>query len=116
MHEEGEGMKSKFVAALLSALVFPGAGQYYMRRHKRALLFAVVAALGGVLYLHHALAQANALADQVLSGRVALDPAAIEAQIANAPTPLSVTISGVVFVICWVGSVLEALLVKPPLR
>jgi len=101
-------MKSKFVAALLSALVFPGVGQYYMGRRRRALLFAVVAAVGGVLYLNHALDQANALADQVLSGRVALDPAAIEAQIANAPTPLSVTISGVVFVVCWVGSVLEA--------
>lgn len=109
-------MKSKFVAALLSALVFPGAGQYYMGRRGRGLAFAVVAAAGGLLYLNHALDQANALADQVLSGRVALDPAAIEAQIANAPTPLSVTISGVVFVACWVGSVLEALLVKPPVR
>jgi len=106
-------MKSKFVAALLSALVFPGVGQYYMGRRRRALLFAVVAAVGGVLYLMHALDQANALADQVLSGKVALDPAAIEAQIANAPTPLSVTISGVVFLISWIGSVLEALLVKP---
>jgi len=27
-----------------------------------------------------------------------------------------VTISGVVFVVSWVGSVLEALLVKPPMR
>lgn len=109
-------MKSKFVAALLSALVFPGVGQYYMGRRKRALLFAVVATVGGLLYLNHALDQANALADQVLSGRIALDPAAIEAQIAKAPTPLSVTISGVAFVACWVGSVLEAFLVKPPVR
>ena len=109
-------MKSKFVAALLSALVFPGVGQYYLGRRQRAWLFIVVAAVGGLLYLNYALGQANELADQVLSGRVALDPAAIEAQIAKAPTPLSVTISGVVFVVSWVGSVLEALLVKPPVK
>ena len=109
-------MKSKFVAALLSALVFPGVGQYYLGRKGRAWLFIAVAAVGGLLYLNHALAQANDLADQVLSGRVALDPAAIEAQIAKAPTPLSVSISGVVFVVSWVGSVLEALMVKPPMR
>jgi len=106
-------MKSKFVAALLSALVFPGVGQYYLGRRTRALLFVVVAAAGGLLYLNHALDQANELADQVLSGRLALDPAAIEAKMAGVPTPLSVTISGVVFVVSWVGSILEALLVKP---
>lgn len=105
-------MKSKFVAALLSALIFPGVGQYYLGRRSRALVFAVLAAAGGWVYLNHSLDQASALADQVLSGRVALDPAALEAQIAHAPTPLSVTISGVVFLLSWVGSILEAWFVK----
>jgi hypothetical protein len=105
-------MKSKVVAALLSALVLPGAGQFYLRRRARAWLFLLPALLAGMFYLSHALDQANALADQLLSGKMPLDPAAIEARVEAAPTPLSVTISGVVFVVCWVGSVLEALLVK----
>ena len=106
-------MKSKVKAALLSGLVFPGAGQFYMRRRVRALLFLVPAVLAGMFYFNHAFDQANALADQLLSGRMPLDPAAIEARVEAAPTPVSVTISGIVFVGCWVGSVLEALLVKP---
>jgi len=106
-------MKSKFVAALLSGLVFPGAGQYYLGRRKRALWFVVLAAAGGLVYLNYSLEQATAVADQVLGGKLALDPAAIAARIDGVPTPLSVTVSGVVFLVCWVGSVLEALLVKP---
>lgn len=106
-------MKSKVTAALLSGLVFPGAGQFYLRRRTRAWLFLLPAVLAGIFYFNHAIDQANTLADQVLSGAVPLDPAAIEAHVAAAPTPLSVTLSGIVFVVCWVGSVLEALLVKP---
>jgi len=109
-------LKSKVVAALLSGLVFPGAGQYYMGRRRRALALAVVAAAAGLLYLNYAMEQASAVADQVLAGRVALDLAAIAARIEGQPTPLSVTLGGVVFAVCWVGSVLEALLVGRPLR
>jgi len=109
-------MKSKVTGALLSGLVFPGVGQYYLGRRGRALLFAALAAAGGMLYLNFALEQASAVADQILGGKVALDPAAIAAKLEEQPTPLSVTVSGVVFMVCWVGSVLEALLVKQPLR
>jgi hypothetical protein len=44
---------------------------------------------------------------------MAVDPAAIEAQLARTPTPVSVTLAGIVFVVCYVGSILEALIVKP---
>jgi hypothetical protein len=101
-------------AALLSGLVFPGIGQWYLRRPGLALLFALPALLAGYVYLNHALDEANALAGQLLSGAVALDPAAIEARLANQPTPPSVTLCGVVFLVCWVGSVAEALLRKTP--
>ena len=107
-------MKSKVTAALLSGLVFPGAGQFYLRRRARALLFLAPAVLAGVFYFDYAIGQANALVDQALSGAGALDPAALVARAESVPTPLSVTVSGIVFVVCWVGSVLEALLVKPP--
>jgi hypothetical protein len=48
-----------------------------------------------------------------MSGKLGLDPAAIEAGIEAHPTPLATSVSGIVFVVCWVGSVLEALLAKP---
>ena len=106
-------MKRKSVGALLSALVFPGVGQYYLGRRTRALLFLVPAVVAAILYFNFALDEANVVADQLLSGKVAADPAAIEAQLARQPTPFSVTLAGIVFVVCYVGSIVEALVAKP---
>ena len=106
-------MRRKSVGAILSALVFPGVGQYYLGRRMRALLFLVPAVVAAILYFDFALDQANTMADQVLNGKVALDPAAIEAQLSNAPTPASVTLAGIVFAVCYVGSIVEALIARP---
>ena len=104
--------RSKGLAALLSALVFPGIGQWYLGRRGLALLFAGPALVAGYVYLNFALDEANALAGQLLGGSMPLDPAAIAARLEGRPTPLSVTLSGWVFALCWVGSVLEAWLGK----
>jgi hypothetical protein len=105
--------RSKGAAALLSALVFPGVGQWYLSRRRLALLFALPALVAAFIYMKFALLEANAVADQLLSGKVALDPAAISAQVAAQPMDWAVTLSGWVFVVCWVGSVVEALRGKP---
>jgi hypothetical protein len=104
-------MRSNVTAALLSGLVFPGVGQWYLGRRQRALLFLAPAFAGGGVYASHALDAASSVADQVLGGNMPLDPIAIAAQLDALPTPLWVTVAGAVFVVCWVGSVAEALLV-----
>jgi hypothetical protein len=104
--------RSKGAAAMLSALVFPGVGQWYLARRRLALLFAVPALVAGYVYLDFALDEANALAGQVLAGSVPLDPAALAAKLEAQPTSWAVTLSGWVFVVCWVGSVAEALFGK----
>lgn len=106
--------RSPGTAALLSALVFPGLGQWYLARRRLALLFALPALVAGFIYLNHALGEADQLAGQVLAGRLPADPAAIAARLEAAPTPLLVSVSGWVFALCWAGSVLEALLRRPP--
>jgi TM2 domain-containing membrane protein YozV len=106
-------MKSKVAGALLSGLVFPGVGQYYLGRRSRGLLFLAPAAIAGLLYFNGAWDQANSIVDQMLSGKMAADPAAVAAGFEGQATPLAMTVSGAVFLICWVGSVLEALLTKP---
>jgi len=106
-------MKRKSVGVLLSALVFPGAGQYYLGRRTRALLFLVPAVVAAILYVNFALDEASTMTDQLLSGKMALDPAALEAQLAARPTPFSVTLAGIVFVVCYVGSIVEALIAQP---
>jgi hypothetical protein len=101
--------RSKGAAALLSALIFPGIGQWYLGRRRLALLFALPALVAGFVYLDFALEQANAVAGQVLSGAVPLDPAAIAARVEAQPASWIVTLSGWVFVVCWVASVVETL-------
>jgi hypothetical protein len=96
----------------LSALVFPGVGQWYLHRRRLALLFAVPALVAGYVYCSFAWDEANAVAGQLLSGAVPLDPAAIAARVDAQPTSWAVTLSGWVFVVCWVGSVLQPLLEK----
>ena len=102
-------MKRKSVGALLSALVFPGVGQFYLGRRGRGLLFLVPTAVAVVVYVTFIMGEASGMADQLLSGKMALDPAMIEAQLAARPTPLPVTVAGLVLVACWIGSIVEAL-------
>jgi hypothetical protein len=104
--------RSKGVAAVLSALVFPGVGQWYLGERRLALLFALPALVAGYVYLSFDIDQANALIGAVQSGAVRLDPAAIAAQAEAMPTPLPIAVCGWGFLACWVGSVLEALLRK----
>jgi hypothetical protein len=104
--------RSKGAAAMLSALVFPGIGQWYLSRRRLALLFAVPALVAGYVYLNFALDEANALAGQVLAGSLPLDPAALAAKMEAQPASLAASASGWVFLVCWVGSVAEALLGK----
>jgi hypothetical protein len=105
--------RSNGAAALLSALVFPGIGQWYLGRRRLALLFALPALVAGYIYLDFALEEANAVAGQLLSGAMPLDPAAIAARVEAQPTSWIVTLSGWVFVACWVGSVVETLVRRP---
>jgi hypothetical protein len=104
--------RSNGAAALLSALIFPGIGQWYLGRRRLALLFALPALVAGLVYLNYAMEEANAVAGQLLSGAMPLDPAAIAARVEAQPTSWIVTLSGWVFVACWVASVVETLVRK----
>jgi hypothetical protein len=70
-------MERSVRAALLSALVFPGAGQLYLRLRIRALLF-IVPALGAVaVFLAQVWDLVNLISAEIAAGQVGLDPVAI---------------------------------------
>lgn len=118
MEENGEKektMKASIRAALLSGLVFPGLGQFSLRRPKRALAF-LAPALAAVLYLGgQVLAQANAIVAKIQDGSMDLDVQRIADMVAAAPPGADetwMTVASAVCIICWAGSVLDALLGK----
>lgn len=96
-------------AALLSALVFPGAGQLFLRRPLRACVF-IVPAVAALLYLvGDVMRVATAMADQVLAGTLPLDPVVLAARLhAQGGLPGSATASSAVLVACWAASIVDA--------
>ena len=105
-------MERSVKAALLSALVFPGAGQLYLRLRARALLF-IVPALGAVGYF---LAQVwdlvNLISAEIVAGRVGLDPVAIAQRVELQAGPAGGLMDAavIVMIVCWVASTVDAYL------
>lgn len=106
-------MKRNVVGALISGLVFPGVGQWWLGRRMRGLLFLALAAVAAWVYVDYAFDQANALAGQLLSGALPADPAALAARLEEQPAPLAQTVAGYAFFGSWIASIAEALFVRP---
>ena len=103
-------MNRSLPAALLSALVFPGAGQIYLERRRRgwAIVFTVLAAL--LYLLSHIAGPLMALADEIKDGRLALDPLLIASRVhalGLVDNP-ALTAALLVIVACWAGSTIDA--------
>lgn len=67
-------MKTSTKAALLSALVFPGAGHLLLKKYFIATLLAAVAAIGAYLLISQAVDIALVIADKINRGEIGLDP------------------------------------------
>jgi hypothetical protein len=102
-------------AALLSALVFPGAGQIYLKRIARGLAFIVPTAFAAPIYVMNLYEHVQALTDRIASGSLPLDPIAIQLAIAQqTDANILPTLAGWVLVICWIGSTIDAWLLGRP--
>jgi TM2 domain-containing membrane protein YozV len=105
-------MQRAVSAGLLSALVFPGAGHLYLRRGRRACIF-LLPTLAALFVLAGDIAQrASVLADQVMAGTLAPDPAAIAArlQTQGGTSGLDIACSAVL-VACWLGSIIDSVVI-----
>ncbi|UGQ48903.1 hypothetical protein [Massilia endophytica] len=109
-------MKPSTRAALFSALLFPGLGQLLvLKRTLRACLFLLPAAAAFLWLLRSALQTAESIAGQIASGALPLDIQIISERIAAAGgDALAPQIAGAVLLAAWIGSILDALLSRPP--
>jgi hypothetical protein len=101
-------------AALLSGLVFPGVGQWYLGRRLRALLFIVPAAAAAWYFASRAWSLVEQIEAEVLSGRVGLDPIAIAERVhqQSAGSTAMMNWAALAMLACWIGSVADALIRK----
>ena len=104
-------MQRSVKAALLSALVFPGAGQLFLKRGARAGLF-VLPTLGAIaVFVNDALEQATLIANQILAGTAPLDPVALAARLEQGSGDSALgTAAVIVLVLCWTAAIIDAYL------
>ncbi|MES2742142.1 MAG: hypothetical protein V4754_14500 [Pseudomonadota bacterium] len=112
-------MKRSIKAALLSAVVFPGAGHVFLGRGRRACLFLAPAAVAAMYMVSQVYARAAAIVDQVMSGTLAPDLELIMARVSAAPGdegPL-LNVAVCVLLACWVGAIVDCFLIgRAPVR
>jgi len=95
-------------AALISALVFPGAGHLYLRRGARACLFLLPTLAAAVVFLNDTMAQASAIAAQIMAGTISADPLAIAARLEQNGGSTLATVAVTVMVVCWIVATVDA--------
>lgn len=103
-------MDRSVVALLLSGLVFPGAGQFYLGRRARACLFMVPALVAAIYFFKQVVDSASLLVDEVLRGALPADPLLIAERLhqqGETASPL-MNVAAAVMLVCWLASVADA--------
>jgi hypothetical protein len=105
-------MRPAIKAALISALVFPGLGHFALKRRARGCCFLLPSALAILFLVRVAAARANAMLAQI--DVLGSDPMAIAQQaFACGGQETMVTLATIVIAACWIGSIVDAFLIKP---
>lgn len=91
-------MRNTIKAALFSLLIFPGSGHFILGKYMRGLVFFLPSLISAYLLVKDAIAQANALAGQLLEGNV---PQNLKTSNLELATWL--------FTACWLASVADSL-------
>ncbi|HED16649.1 MAG TPA: hypothetical protein ENI64_07560 [Gammaproteobacteria bacterium] len=98
-------------AILLSALVFPGAGHFYLKKKITGTVLAVSAFFGLYSIVSKILGLAQQIADKIVSGQVQPDMAIITelltTQLAGAETQ-SLNMATTVLIIAWVIGIVDS--------
>ena len=101
-------MNRSVKAALISALVFPGAGHLYLKRRARACLFLLPTLVAMAVFLNDAMEQASAIAGQIMAGTMSADPVAMAARLEQQGGSTLATMALIVMVVCWIGAAVDA--------
>jgi hypothetical protein len=103
-------MNRSVKAALISALVLPGAGHLYLKRRARACLFLLPTLAAVAVFLNDAMEQATTIAGEIMAGAMAPDPLAMAARLEQQSGGALATVAAAVMVVCWIGAAVDAYL------
>lgn len=104
-------MSPSHKATLLSALVFPGAGQYILKRYYRATGLASVTLVTLYILLTSAIEKATAISDKILNGEIAPDITTISKAITDSAVASDATqtdLATVLLILAWLAAIIDA--------
>jgi len=104
-------MKKSTKAALLSALVIPGAGHFFLRKYITGTVLAVTALGSLCLIVARMIETAQQIADKILNGEVPLDVGAITELLSKPPAGTGaqlINIAWVVLIIAWLLGIVDS--------
>lgn len=103
-------MSRSTTAVLLSALVLPGAGHFYLKRYARGSALIAVSLACLWILIDRALQQASVLLGRLASEGGAVDPGQLVdrlTQSSNGPGGLALTVVSLVLAGCWVIGIVD---------
>jgi hypothetical protein len=104
-------MNKSMKAALLSALVFPGAGHFYLKKHLVGIILTAAALTSLAVVISQALERAQKIAEKIQSGDIPLDIAMISELVSEPPTGSEanlLNIASAVLIITWLIGIIDA--------
>lgn len=104
-------MKKSVKAALFSGLIFPGVGQFSLKRYARGLIFFAPAMTCLAYMLDNSMRKAFSIVDKIERGEVPLDADAIANLIsatAGRSESLMLAAAQWIIIICWIVSIIDA--------
>ncbi len=104
-------MTKSVKAFLLSALVFPGIGHFYLKKHVQGVLFSGIAAVCLYFLLVTTVKLAHEVSDKILNGEIAMDIVDISAAITKLLEESAIhqlNLVTIVLFVCWIVSIVDS--------
>ena len=104
-------MKLSTKAAIYSALVFPGAGYFVVKKTVHGTVAFLITFAGLALVMVEAFHKAQIIADKIVTGEVAIDLGVIREQILTTPGVFSTTVVSAISIVIgvvWVGGIIDS--------
>lgn len=104
-------MKKSTKAALISALVFPGAGHIYLKKYLRGIILATLSLTAIASLISYTVERALQIAEKIQSGQIPPDIPAITELLSQQPagnTLLIQHIAATAIILCWIVGIIDA--------
>ncbi len=104
-------MKKASKAALLSALIFPGAGHFYLKKYLPGVVLFGVALFGFSQLITDIVEKSLLITEQIQTGTVPLDVKTITGLLATTSSGndvQSINIIGIILLVCWLAGIIDS--------